>query len=71
VGNSTTFTATGVNVNAGDEIQFWRDGYANQQGTVLLDGTLTFNAIPEPSTWAMLAIGLTTVMVLRRRRSLA
>jgi len=70
-GNSTTFTAIGVPVNAGDEIQFWRDGFATQTAQLLLDGTLTFTAVPEPSTWALLAIGLTTVMVLHRRRSRA
>jgi len=29
---------------------------------------LNVTAVPEPSTWALLAISLTTVMVLRRRR---
>jgi len=73
-GSSSTFTATGVAVNAGDQIQFWRDGMANQQGTVLLDGTLTtltFTGVPEPSTWALLAFSVTAVMVLRRRRTRA
>jgi hypothetical protein len=69
VGSSTTFTATGVSVNAGDEIQFWRNGFADQSAQLLLDGTLT--VVPEPSTWALLAFSLTAVMVLRRRRSLA
>jgi hypothetical protein len=27
------------------------------------------NAVPEPTTWALLAAGLTTVMIFRRRRS--
>ena len=67
----STFSATSVAVNAGDQIQFWRDGVSWQLGTVLLDGTLTFTAVPEPSTWALLAFGLTTVMVLHRRRSRA
>ena len=31
------------------------------------DGTL--NIVPEPTTWALLAFSLTTVMVLRRRRN--
>lgn len=35
----------------------------------LATGDLTVAAIPEPATWALLAISLTTVMVLRRRRS--
>lgn len=71
VGNSTTFTATGVSVNAGDEIQFWRNGFVTQSAQLLLDGTLTFTAVPEPSTWALLAFSVTTVMVLRRRRTRA
>ena len=72
VGSSTTFTATSVAVAAGDQIQFWRNGFATQSAQLLLDGTLTFTAtVPEPSTCALLAFSLTTVMVLRRRRSLA
>ena len=31
-------------------------------------GVLSFTAVPEPATWALLAFSLTTVMVLRRRR---
>ncbi len=30
---------------------------------------LTYTAVPEPATWALLAFSLTTVMVLRRRRN--
>ena len=33
------------------------------------NGDLTLTAVPEPATWALLAFSLTTVMVLRRRRS--
>ncbi len=32
-----------------------------------LDGSL--NVVPEPATWALLAFSMTTVMILRRRRS--
>ena len=31
-------------------------------------GDLTLTAVPEPATWALLAVSLTTVMILRRRR---
>ena len=31
--------------------------------------SMEFNVVPEPTTWALLAFSLTTVMVLRRRRS--
>ena len=70
-GSSTIFAATSVAVAAGDQIQFWRNGFATQSAQLLLDGTITFTAVPEPSTWALLAFGLTTVMVLHRRRSRA
>ena len=41
---------------------------ANSQGSQALDNIqLTGTAIPEPSTWALLAFSLTTVVVLRRR----
>ena len=39
-------------------------------GTFNLSGTelsLTINAIPEPSTWAMLAAGLAILFIYRRR----
>ena len=35
----------------------------------VFNGFQISGAVPEPSTWALLAIGLTTVMALRRRRS--
>ena len=70
-GSSTIFAATSVAVAAGDQIQFWRNGYSTQSAQLLLDGMITFTAVPEPSTWALLAFGLTTVMILHRRRSRA
>lgn len=33
------------------------------------NGVLSFAAVPEPTTWALLAAGLTTVVVFRRRRA--
>jgi len=41
-------------------------------GTFIVDNTtqaLYLSVVPEPSTWALLAFSLTTVMVLRRRRN--
>ena len=35
----------------------------HEQSTVL-----TYNGVPEPATWALLAFSLTTAIVLRRRR---
>ena len=49
---------TGTVYNAGDATAF--NGFQ-------ISGAV----VPEPTTWAMLAIGLTTVMALRRRRSRA
>ena len=57
------------------------ENYTSSFGTVNTSGlasgyTATFNSltgvvsvVPEPSTWALLAFSLTTVMVLRRRRA--
>ena len=45
---------------------------AGQSSTIGLSGNnviLTVDAIPEPSTWALLAAGLTVVVTFRRRRS--
>jgi len=61
-GNFTVvgFTDAGSNtwtkVNAGSTYTFY-------------ESTGLLNAIPEPSTWALLAFSLTTVMILRRRRN--
>ena len=35
----------------------------------LATGGQGFTTVPEPSTWLLLAAGLTVVMVLRRRRA--
>jgi hypothetical protein len=49
------------------------DGYAPGAAyfttTAASTGDFALAVIPEPSTWALLAAGLTTVMVLRRRRT--
>ena len=42
---------------------FQTSSYISQVGN-----DLVLNVVPEPSTWALLAFSLTTVMVLRRRR---
>ena len=45
-------------------------GAAGAAGTFnYTNGDLTLTTVPEPTTWALLAFSLTTVMVLRRRRS--
>jgi hypothetical protein len=37
-------------------------------GKMFYDNVRLTSAVPEPSTWALLAFSLTTVMVMRRRR---
>ena len=45
-------------------------GGSGINGTVALSGSdIVLTTVPEPSTWALLAFSLTTVMVLRRRRA--
>lgn len=46
-------------VRAGNSFSFYQDGS---------DIYLNYTVIPEPSTWALLVIGVTGVMILRRRR---
>ena len=44
-------------------------GAAGAAGTFnYTNGDLTLTTVPEPTTWALLAFSLTTVMVFRRRR---
>jgi hypothetical protein len=70
-----TGTFTSANVNGGGLAT--TDGGATFTGTVggfnytftNANDQLIIVAIPEPATWALLAFGLTTVMVLRRRRN--
>jgi hypothetical protein len=47
----------------------WTIELTNNSGVGLRAYELDAVAVPEPSTWSMLAVGLTTVMVLRRRTS--
>ena len=75
VANSTytlaTFASLAGGFTAGDVSNFTYTGLAGgvTSGTFGLTGTdLTFTTVPEPSTWALLAFSLTTVMVLRLRR---
>ncbi len=64
-GASASFVATGILVNPGDQIQFWRDGFVDQQTRLLLSGSLTL-VVPEPASLLMLCAG--AALVLRRRR---
>ncbi len=68
-------TTTGFTAFAASKFSFNVTGFQNPvTGTfsVVQNGNnldLVYSAIPEPSTWALLAFSLTTVMVLRRRRA--
>jgi autotransporter-associated beta strand protein len=71
LGNFSGVTSTGSYSGT------WSPGVAGDTWTFTSGAqTLTFsevngtlNVVPEPATWALLAFSLTTVMVLRRRRS--
>lgn len=56
---------TALNVTAGTSITiaFW------SVATTPALTNVSVSAVPEPSTWALLAIGLTVVLTLRRRRN--
>lgn len=51
--------------------QFFGQGGALAQWTLANDGTLTFAAVPEAETWALLGLGLIGVGALARRRGRA
>lgn len=42
----------------------------NEASSTFLMDSYSIDAIPEPSTWALLALSMTTVIVLRRRRNI-
>jgi uncharacterized protein len=71
--NRTVFSSvvlTGVSVNPGDEI-FLRwydiDDSGNDHGLSVDDLTVSFSAVPEPSTAALVGLGLLALSLLRRR----
>jgi len=63
------YSSTAVTVAQGDYLDFMltQGNYAADQVGL----QLTITSVPEPATWALLAFSLTTVVVLRRRRSRA
>ncbi len=66
----STFSVTGFTDNLDNTWSQTIDAgkkYVFNEGT----GILSVATIPEPSTWALLAAGLTFTMVLRRRRGMA
>lgn len=58
----STFAVQGFTETAPSSGIWTMGGYTFEEATGIL------SAVPEPSTWALLAFSLTTVMVLRRRR---
>ena len=67
--NMPTYLAAGVMTFTVDTISIF-DNYGGGSGSrySLVDNVIV-TAVPEPATWALLALSLTTVMVLRRRRA--
>lgn len=57
---STTFTATQTLT----QLQF---ALRNDAGALRLD-SITVSAVPEPSTWALMALGISSLALARRRR---
>ncbi|MCX6969856.1 MAG: PEP-CTERM sorting domain-containing protein [Verrucomicrobia bacterium] len=75
VTNGSTNLLSGLS-NGNYTMEIYTESYTNGVNTAgnifgFVSGTnptATFTVVPEPSTWALLAGGLTMVMVLRRRR---
>jgi len=63
------YSSTNVTVAQGDYMDFMITQGRYQADQVGLQ--LTITNVPEPSTWVLLAFSVTTVMVLRRRRTRA
>lgn len=66
-----TYTATKTFALPVQFLQFYHVSVSVTDTTGLTIGidNISITGVPEPATWALLAFGLTTVMVLRRRRS--
>lgn len=74
LGQSLNFWSLSNGPNASDKItasQFLGAGSMLAQWTLSNDGTLTFAAVPEAETWALLGLGLIGVGALARRRGRA
>ena len=61
----TTFTASGF--NSGLSLNFTNGGSGTLDYGTTGQINLVVTAIPEPSTWALLALGLTVAIIARRR----
>lgn len=59
-------TITATTDNTGSIV--WTQASSGSGNTFTVLNGFEIAAVPEPSTWALLAVSLTTVMVLRRRR---
>lgn len=62
-----------ITIGAANGTSGFSNAYTGSFSVALADGgtdlVLVYNAIPEPSTWLLLAGGLTFTMILRRRRA--
>ena len=69
-GAYTLFTADVANAYSGFGSLSIGTGLGAYTGSTLqvVGNNIMLNVVPEPTTWALLAFSLTTVMVMRRRR---
>lgn len=67
----STFTTVGSSFTNIQAVGYFFEAFRSSGTNSVSTSTsqITFLAIPEPSTWALLAVGLTAVTVLRRRRT--
>jgi len=66
--NSTARVISGIAPNGSNQIDVTFFASAGDLNDFAYLNAMEITVIPEPSTWALLAFSLTTVMVLRRRR---
>jgi hypothetical protein len=64
-----TYSSTANLLSAGDTIDFVVGGPGSGESTTTLAATVTFTAIPEPSTLAIVCLGATVLFVKRRARA--
>jgi hypothetical protein len=64
-----TFSLQSLTVASSSAAGALKIEFVNGTNTNFIDEVSVTAAVPEPATWTLLAVSLTTVMVLRRRRS--
>jgi len=66
-GQFTGLTFSGNQITGGLSFAGLAGGFQTDSTLTLVGGDIIFTAIPEPSTWMLIALGLTFVVVMRRR----